>query len=91
MLDSKQQFFLDTIHSAADSLLVIINDILDLSKIEAGKLDIESIGFEPRHIVSKVMQTMIHKAEEKGLLFPMPILILLFHQFLLEILIDLLK
>jgi len=69
MLDSKQQFFLDTIHSAADSLLVIINDILDLSKIEAGKLDIESIGFEPRHIVSKVMQTMNHKAEEKGLLF----------------------
>ncbi len=68
-LDSKQQFYLDTIHSAADSLLVIINDILDLSKIEAGKLDIESIGFEPRTIVAKLMQTMNHKAEEKGLLF----------------------
>ena len=66
-LDSKQHFYLDTINSASENLLVIINDILDLSKIEAGKLNLESIGFEPKAVVSRAMQVMMHKAEEKGL------------------------
>ena len=67
MLDNDQKFYLNTINSAADNLLIIINDILDLSKIEAGKLTIENIGFEPGAIIERVMQVMIHKAEEKGL------------------------
>ncbi len=66
-LNEKQRFFLSTIQSAADNLLVIINDILDLSKIEAGKLSIENIGFEPSLIVERALQVMNHKAEEKGL------------------------
>jgi len=66
-LDSKQLFYLDTINSASENLLVIINDILDLSKIEAGKLNLECIGFEPKDIVSRATQVMTHKAEEKGL------------------------
>jgi PAS domain S-box-containing protein len=68
-LGKDQQFFLQTIQSASDNLLIIINDILDLSKIEAGKLTIENIGFEPLKIVKGVMQVMIYKAEEKGILF----------------------
>jgi PAS domain S-box-containing protein len=66
-LDKDQRFFLNTIHSAADNLLVIINDILDLTKIESGKLSLENIGFEPQLIVRRVMQVMMHKAEEKGI------------------------
>jgi PAS domain S-box-containing protein len=68
-LNPNQQFFLDTIHSASDNLIIIINDILDLSKIDSGKLTIEKIGFEPQKVISKVMQVLQHRAEEKGLKF----------------------
>ncbi len=66
-LDNKQQFYLDTIISASENLLFIINDILDLSKIEAGKLQLEKIGFEPAEMVSRAIRVLSHKAEEKGL------------------------
>lgn len=66
-LDTKQLYYLDIINSASENLLVIINDILDLSKIEAGKLNLECIGFEPKAVISRVMQVLMHKAEEKGL------------------------
>jgi len=66
-LAPQQKFYLDIIHSASDNLLVIINDILDLSKIEAGRLSLETIGFEPRLLLKKTMQVLVHKAEEKGL------------------------
>jgi two-component system, sensor histidine kinase len=66
-LDKKQLFYLDTISSASENLLVIINDILDISKIEAGKLSLEKIAFEPREMVKRAIQVLIHKAEEKGL------------------------
>ncbi|MDB5276667.1 MAG: luxQ 5 [Ferruginibacter sp.] len=66
-LDGKQKFYLDTINSASENLLVIINDILDLSKIEAGKLQLENIGFEPKEMVSRAMQVLMHRAEEKGI------------------------
>jgi PAS domain S-box-containing protein len=66
-LTSQQQFQLNTINAAAENLLVIINDILDLSKIEAGKLAVEKIGFEPKKVVGNAMQVLMYKAEEKGL------------------------
>ena len=68
-LNTDQQFYLSTIRSATDNLLIIINDILDLSKIEAGQLTLEKIGFEPKLVVGRAMQVMMHKAEEKGLAF----------------------
>jgi len=68
-LDSEQTFYLNTIHSAANNLLIILNDILDLSKIEAGKLTLEEIGFDLSEVIERVMQVMGHKAEEKGLKF----------------------
>ena len=67
-LDDRQRFFLDTIHSASESLLVILNDILDLTKIRAGKLALERIGFQPMAVLSRALQVMMHKAEEKGLI-----------------------
>ncbi len=68
-LDDKQHFFLDTILTAAENLLIIINDILDLSKVESGKLSLEKIGFEPKKVIERVMNVMMHRAEEKGLKF----------------------
>lgn len=68
-LNTDQQSYLSAIQSATDNLLIIINDILDLSKIEAGKLSLEQIGFDPKLVVNRSMQVMMHKAEEKDLLF----------------------
>ncbi len=66
-LGPQQQYYLDIIHSASENLLVIINDILDSSKIEAGKLGLENIGFQPKMLATRSMRVLIHKAEEKGL------------------------
>jgi CheY-like chemotaxis protein len=69
LLNKDQQYFVEIIKGASTNLLSIINEILDLSKIEAGKLSLEHIAFEPKFVIGQVMQVMMHKAEEKGLLF----------------------
>ncbi|MBI5373046.1 MAG: response regulator [Sphingobacteriales bacterium] len=66
-LDEQQQFYLETISKAAEHLLVLINDILDISKIEAGKLNLVQTGFRPGEVIDHCLQVMKHKAEEKGL------------------------
>jgi signal transduction histidine kinase/BarA-like signal transduction histidine kinase len=55
------------IASSADNLLVIINDVLDLSKLEMGKLTLETIGFAPTELLAQIEQTLHFKAAEKGL------------------------
>lgn len=64
-----QLFYIDTILGASDNLLVILNDILDISKIEAGKLTIEKIGFKMETVIARCIQVMAHRAEEKDLSF----------------------
>ncbi|MEO6833552.1 MAG: tetratricopeptide repeat protein [Chitinophagaceae bacterium] len=59
--------YLDAIKQSADNLLVIINDILDLSKIEAGKIIIEQTNFSLRRLMEAVRDMLFHKADEKGL------------------------
>jgi len=59
--------YLQVISKSSDILLHIINDILDLSKIEAGKLEMEQIDFSLSDTVDLVKQTLSVKAEEKGL------------------------
>ncbi|ACL06137.1 multi-sensor hybrid histidine kinase [Desulfatibacillum aliphaticivorans] len=66
-LNNEQKDLLQTISSSAESLLRIINDILDYSKIEAGKLDLERIEFDPRSTVEDVTALMAKTAEQKGL------------------------
>jgi len=64
-LGAAQQEYVDTAHKSAHSLLTILNDILDLSKIEAGKLNIELIPFDLREIVNELITLHTMTAEEK--------------------------
>ena len=57
------------IKKSADHLLVIINDILDISKIESGKIDIESINFNLHDQIKQLVNTLKYKAASKGILF----------------------
>jgi PAS domain S-box-containing protein len=68
-LDNNQQEFVDAIKLSAENLLVIINDILDLSKIQAGKMTIEQKPFELDELISGLFSTLKFRAEEKGLKF----------------------
>ncbi|MBK9356798.1 MAG: response regulator [Bacteroidales bacterium] len=54
---------------SAENLLGLINDVLDLNKIEAGKLVIEAINFNLKNLAGGVHSSMIHKAKEKGIEF----------------------
>ncbi|MCX6268887.1 MAG: ATP-binding protein [Bacteroidetes bacterium] len=65
-LNAKQRFYLEGVRKSGETLLHIINDILDLSKIEAGKMDLEKIHFSVSDLLDQVKQTLQHKAEEKG-------------------------
>jgi len=66
-LTPEQREYLDAVKLSAYSLLAILNDILDLSKIEAGKLDLETIEFDLRNCVEDVGELMAPRAQEKGL------------------------
>ncbi|OGX85434.1 hypothetical protein BEN48_14355 [Hymenobacter glacialis] len=62
-----QESYRHAISTSAEHLLVIINDILDLSKLEAGKMTLEQVGFTPVHMLAEIEQTLHYKAVEKGL------------------------
>jgi signal transduction histidine kinase/DNA-binding NarL/FixJ family response regulator len=62
-----QLTYLEAIRKSSDTLLHIINDILDLSKIEAGKMEMEQIDFSLKDTIEQVKQTLSFRAEEKGL------------------------
>ncbi|MBK6754097.1 MAG: response regulator [Flavobacteriales bacterium] len=62
-----QQEHLDAIATSSEALLGIVNEILDLSKIEAGKLQLEKVRMEPRNVIRNVIDVMRYRAEEKGL------------------------
>jgi signal transduction histidine kinase/AmiR/NasT family two-component response regulator/streptogramin lyase len=66
-LAEKQKFYMEGIKKSSDNLLHIINDILDLSKIEAGKMELEQIDFSITGLIDQVKQTLNHRADEKGL------------------------
>jgi two-component system, sensor histidine kinase len=68
-LSTQQRSFLEIIGTAAENLLVIINDILDFSKLEAGKVNLESFGFNMYDLVHNSSRVLKLKAEEKGLVF----------------------
>ncbi|HEV2675376.1 MAG TPA: response regulator [Aliidongia sp.] len=66
-LDAVQTRYAEAVQQSAMSLLQIINDILDLSKLEAGKLDLETIDIELSRLIEDVADLMAPRAQEKGL------------------------
>ncbi|USD47935.1 hypothetical protein CTT30_16475 [Vibrio coralliilyticus] len=66
-LSAVQSNYLTMAENSVNTLAVLINDILDLSKIESGKLEINHILFSPRDVLETLVQTCAVKAREKGL------------------------
>ena len=66
-VSTNQREYLDVISSAGQSLLSLINDILDLSKIEAGKLELDSIPFGIHETVGDAVKSLAVRAHDKGL------------------------
>ncbi len=66
-LNPTQRDHLNTIERSANNLLTIINDVLDFSKLEAGKLLLESIPFPLRNLLDEVVTLLAHSAHDKGL------------------------
>src|SRR5262249_52296762 len=65
---AERQNWLQTIHASGRHLLALINDILDLSKIDAGRMEVERVRCSPSALVSEVISILRPRALEKGLL-----------------------
>ncbi len=66
-LGLEQREYAERVRAAAESLLTILNDVLDISKIEAGKLEIESRPFDLRTTVEEALDLVARAAHRKGL------------------------
>uniref|UniRef100_A0A1S7LE67 Sensory/regulatory protein RpfC n=1 Tax=Magnetococcus massalia (strain MO-1) TaxID=451514 RepID=A0A1S7LE67_MAGMO len=67
-LTSEQRHYIDLFSGAGENLLQIINDILDISKIEAGNMPLEHIPFSPHKVVRDAQGIVRHQAVEKGIM-----------------------
>jgi signal transduction histidine kinase len=68
-LDDEQVRCAEIVKGSADSLLELINDILDYSKIEAGKMELETIDFDLWEVIDDFAKTLAFRVHEKGLEF----------------------
>ena len=68
-LTDEQRSYARTIRSSGKALLTLINDILDLSRVEAGRLELVTADFDPRRLVEEVAASVATRAHEKGLGF----------------------
>lgn len=68
-LDARQRDYLKKIYQSSRSLLGILNDILDYSKIESGRLEIESVAFSPADMLKNVSSLFLPTLQEKGIQF----------------------
>lgn len=66
-LDEEQKDFADTINGSAHTLLSLVNDILDLSKIEAGKINLEQTDYDLHILINSTIRMFQRQAEGKGL------------------------
>jgi PAS domain S-box-containing protein len=66
-LNSKQKEYLDAIKISGDALIVLINDILDLAKVDAGKMSFEKTPFELKSSISSMLHLFETKIKEKNL------------------------
>ncbi|MFZ4543385.1 MAG: tetratricopeptide repeat protein [Saprospiraceae bacterium] len=65
--DEQQKNYIKAIQKSSENLLLILNDVLDLSKLEAGKVSLETIPFQVELVMRDVCDTLKYKAEEKGI------------------------
>ena len=72
-LSAEQREYLTAIKSSSDTLLVVINDILDISKMEAGKMNLEQIPFKVSNVLEMIKDLFSSKIKEKKLLFAVDI------------------
>jgi signal transduction histidine kinase/DNA-binding response OmpR family regulator len=68
-LDTQQRKLAETVCRSGESLLLILNDILDFAKIEAGKLELEHLNFDLRNHVEELIELIAVNAHRKGLEF----------------------
>jgi signal transduction histidine kinase/DNA-binding response OmpR family regulator/HPt (histidine-containing phosphotransfer) domain-containing protein len=66
-MDEEQRGFAETVRESGEALLAIVNDILDISKLEAGKFELEILDFDLVSTMESAMAVMIGKAREKNL------------------------
>jgi signal transduction histidine kinase len=66
-LNPQQEKFLATLQQSADSLLALVNDLLDISKIEDNKIELEARPFRPADIIARVSKMLAQQAVEKGI------------------------
>ncbi|MER3446094.1 MAG: hybrid sensor histidine kinase/response regulator [Candidatus Dadabacteria bacterium] len=66
-LTPEQREYVRIFRRAGDSLLNLINDLLDLSKVEAGRLELENIGFDLCELIEKTVEILAVRAHEKGI------------------------
>jgi len=59
--------YAQTIYDSGQTLLALLSDILDLSKVEAGKLELEQVTFEPQQLISEIHEQFSGTVEKKGL------------------------
>jgi PAS domain S-box-containing protein len=68
-LNAEQRRYAETIHTSGEALLALLNDMLDLSKIEAGKLELETLDFDLRTVLDAFATPLALRACNKGLEF----------------------
>ena len=65
--EEEEKEYLNTIHSSSSHLMELINDILDLSKVEAGKLELDLVETSPFKLVDDVTKILVVRAKQKGI------------------------
>jgi signal transduction histidine kinase/CheY-like chemotaxis protein/HPt (histidine-containing phosphotransfer) domain-containing protein len=65
-LSAEQREHAETVRRSADALLALLDDILDLSKVEAGRMDLEAVELDPRRLAEDVGALLAERAQAKG-------------------------
>ncbi|ESQ79020.1 response regulator [Asticcacaulis sp. YBE204] len=66
-LNPQQEKFVTTLQQSADSLLALVNDLLDISKIEDNKIELEAVPFRPTDVIDRVFKMLSQQAADKGI------------------------
>jgi signal transduction histidine kinase/DNA-binding response OmpR family regulator len=66
-LDAEQREMVGTARASGEALLAVINDVLDLSKIEAGRMQVERVPYKPRRAIEDALELVAERADAKGL------------------------